>query len=373
MNPGRDIGPSRIHGITAEDLLDAPTFAEVAGTLIEHVDGCVAIAAHNARFDRQFLESEFSHSGHAFPECEFVCTMQLGWGGSLAACCADFGVAFDGEAHHALADARAAARLLVRLLEDNPQAVAPFASAVPIRWPSVPRSTKRPITRDDSRRRRAEPLAYLQRLLARSASLPQPAADSEALLAYTELLDRVLEDRHISADEGDALFDLAEEWGISAAGVRAAHGRYVHQLAIAAAADGVVTDAERRDLELVARLLGVDTQALGSALIQALKGAKTAPVVPPPPMPGESLAGKRVCFTGELLCRYRGQPLTREVAEELATNAGLTVADSVTKKLDLLVVADPHTQSGKAKKARQYGIRVMHEPVFWRAVGVEVT
>jgi DNA polymerase-3 subunit epsilon len=50
----------------------------------------------------------------------------------------------------------------------------------------------------------------------------------------------------------------------------------------------------------------------------------------------------------------------------------LSVVDSVTKRLDLLVVADPKTQSGKAAKARRYGIRVMHEPVFWKALGLEV-
>jgi DNA polymerase-3 subunit epsilon len=52
--------------------------------------------------------------------------------------------------------------------------------------------------------------------------------------------------------------------------------------------------------------------------------------------------------------------------------AGLEVADSVTKKLDILVVADPHTQSGKARKARQYGTRIVHEPVFWQMLGVTV-
>ena len=46
--------------------------------------------------------------------------------------------------------------------------------------------------------------------------------------------------------------------------------------------------------------------------------------------------------------------------------------DWVTKKLDLLVLADPHSQSDKAKKARQYSIRIMHEPAFWKAIGVEV-
>jgi len=64
--------------------------------------------------------------------------------------------------------------------------------------------------------------------------------------------------------------------------------------------------------------------------------------------------------------------ISRDVAEALAAQAGLVVADSVTKKLDLLVLADPLTQSGKAEKARRYGIRIMHEPVFWRAIGVDV-
>ena len=48
------------------------------------------------------------------------------------------------------------------------------------------------------------------------------------------------------------------------------------------------------------------------------------------------------------------------------------VQASVTKKLDLLIVADPDTQSTKARKARQYGIRIVHEPVFWRTLGVAI-
>jgi len=79
-----------------------------------------------------------------------------------------------------------------------------------------------------------------------------------------------------------------------------------------------------------------------------------------------------VCFTGELQCHHDGQVISRELAEELATRAGLVVVESVTKKLDLLVLADPHTQSGKAQKARQYRIRIMHEPVFWKDIGVKV-
>ena len=65
-------------------------------------------------------------------------------------------------------------------------------------------------------------------------------------------------------------------------------------------------------------------------------------------------------------------PIERAQAERLATEAGLAVAPRVTKSLDILVVADPHTLSGKAKKAREYGTRIMAEMAFWSAIGVAV-
>lgn len=50
----------------------------------------------------------------------------------------------------------------------------------------------------------------------------------------------------------------------------------------------------------------------------------------------------------------------------------MVVKKNVTKRLDCLVVADPDSMSGKARKAREYGVRILAEPVFWRAVGVDV-
>jgi DNA polymerase-3 subunit epsilon len=84
------------------------------------------------------------------------------------------------------------------------------------------------------------------------------------------------------------------------------------------------------------------------------------------------LRGKRVCFTGELQARIDGGPVTRAVAQQLAAQAGLVVANSVTKKLDLLVAADPNTLSGKGRKARHYGTRIVAEAAFWRMLGVAV-
>lgn len=374
VNPARDIGPSSIHGLTSEDILNAPAFDEIAALLVDVLAGTIAIAAHNVTFDQQFLESEFSRIDCPLPEYAGLCTMRLAGGGRLIECCGDYGIPFDGEAHHALADARATAQLLATLLAEQPRAVEKLANLSPIQWPSVRRTEKQPITRDESRRRQAEPPTYLQRLLEQKHNCQLLPATDGAVMAYTALLDRVLEDRCIDDSEGDGLLEMATMWGLSGNQVRLAHRDYINQLTLAALADGVITDPERRDLKLVARLLGYDQHRLDEILAEA--AAKLASLS----INGSSakvtdagLAGSRVCFTGEMQCSHQGKVITREHAMELATKAGLEVVDAVNKKLDLLVVTDPLSQSGKAKKARQYNIRIMHEPVFWKALGVEVT
>jgi DNA polymerase III subunit epsilon len=192
-------------------------------------------------------------------------------------------------------------------------------------------------------------------------------------MAYSALLDRVLEDRRVDEFEGNALVETAVKWGLSKDQIRQTHSDYLNRLAIAAVADGIVTDVERWELKLVSRLLGQERDDLDQTLRDAAKKVLEGSVASVPVQASDaSMSGKSVCFTGELRCRHRGQLISRELAEVLAQAAGLTAATSVTKKLDLLVVADSDTQSGKAQKARKYGIRIMHEPVFWNAIGLEV-
>lgn len=99
VNPKRDVGPTRIHGITSADVVRAPTFDGVLGHIAEAIDGCVAIAGHNVRFDRTFVAREFERCSAEFPECWEIDTMRVAGGGSLAACCEEFGVRFDGFDH----------------------------------------------------------------------------------------------------------------------------------------------------------------------------------------------------------------------------------------------------------------------------------
>ena len=238
VNPNRDVGPTRIHGLTTEDVIHAPQFGEIAGLLVEALRGTVAIAGHNVRFDQQFIKSEFDRINVAFPQCETLCTLQMAGGGKLSACCADYGIPLDGEAHHALADARATARLLSVLLTDLPQIVQRLKTRLPIQWPAFAVSGTQPITRDESRRRQGEPPRFLKRLLERVHANTEHYATDGAIMAYAALIDRALEDRNVDDAEADALVESAFRWGLNREQIRFVHDDYINKLAIAAVADG---------------------------------------------------------------------------------------------------------------------------------------
>ena len=73
----------------------------------------------------------------------------------------------------------------------------------------------------------------------------------------------------------------------------------------------------------------------------------------------ENFDGMSVCFSGDINVLINNKNYTRKEIEQLAINSGLELKNGVSKKLDLLVVADTQTQSGKARKARDYGIRII--------------
>jgi DNA polymerase-3 subunit epsilon len=104
-----------------------------------------------------------------------------------------------------------------------------------------------------------------------------------------------------------------------------------------------------------------------AALDEALATSQTRA-----PFQSDNLNSKTVCFTGELVGIVDGNRITRDMAGELAIAAGLELQASVTRHLDILVVADSNTQSGKAKKAREYGVRIMAEATFWKAIHARV-
>ncbi len=64
-----------IHGISARDVADAPTFAEFWPTLWRAVSG--PLVAHNAAFDMSVLRYSLDRAGLAYPETDYFCTLVI--------------------------------------------------------------------------------------------------------------------------------------------------------------------------------------------------------------------------------------------------------------------------------------------------------
>jgi DNA polymerase-3 subunit epsilon len=378
VNPERDLGPTDIHGICARDVLHAPRFSEIVGDVVSFMANAV-IVAHNVRFDAGFLRSECKRAGCDLPDFPTLCTLYLASrlvsslaSRQLSECCKYFGIDI-ANCHSAESDAAACAQLLIHCMALASDCGYEHLSELGCHgtfaehWPQLPRSGKSHC-RLAAQRLKAADSHYLARLVTRLIASKSPDV-SDDMTAYLALLDKALEDRIVTEQESDALFIIATEWGLTGEQVCAAHYTYLGELARAAMLDGTVTDSEHRDLIEVTRLLGFDEKTLNTVLNEA----RAEPVRSERCDDArEDLTGKSVCFTGTLRCKFNGEPISRDMAHQLAADAGMTIAENVTKSLDILVVADPHSMSGKAKKARQYGTRIMADMAFWRALGISV-
>ncbi|HEY1705868.1 MAG TPA: exonuclease domain-containing protein [Trebonia sp.] len=150
------------------------------------------------------------------------------------------------------------------------------------------------------------------------------------------------------------LRELAGALGIGANAVTVAHQMYLGALAIAAWADGVVTNVERTDLTEVARLLGFPASAVDIELAAARDLAPQNKVL----VNGQYLhSGDAVCITGTT-------QTPREKLEARAAEAGLRVTSAVSRKTLLLVAADPDSESAKARRARELDVPIVAEQVF---------
>jgi DNA polymerase III subunit epsilon len=362
VNPQRDIGEVETHGIFASDVRGAPTFADIAPEVAARLGGA-RLAAHNARFDLDFLAVAMTKAGVRWLRPEALCTMvvpnRLGIVKSrrLDSCCAEIGVPYE-HAHTALTDAQASAGILAYTLRKTGGRLPMPEPASD--WPD-PEWAWRPRLRSEPPPPRFD--TTLGQLSDRVGVTAGMEATGDAALAYLAVLDAVLEDRRITDAEVLALADTAAGWGIDAAAAGRLHQAYLTGMWALARADGVVTANELHDLRMLSELLGV-----------SLEEAETiVPVVPIVPIGhGESLVGMSVCFTGGSVVTIHGARLSREEQEYFAEQAGLVIFAGVTKGLDVLVMADPDSQSGKAQKADRYGTRRMAEPAFWRAIGVEI-
>lgn len=361
VDPERDMSAARFNGLSAADVRGAPTFAAIMPDVLGRIGGA-RLAAHNSRFDVNFLQAEVGRAGMTWQGASALCTMsvpyQLGMVTSrrLEDCCEELHIPLPTE-RSAAGNAHASAAILLatlaRMGDVDYFTAAPIAPSWP---PPIPPGAIR--SRTDPRPPRIPTaLGHLASHVEVEATGDMPV---DGALSYLELLDRVLEDRRVTEEEVDALAMIAEEWRLPAGGIRRLHASYLQGVWGLARADGVVTEAEHRDLEILTELLGV-----------SVEDSETEPATPLAAR-REDLRGKAVCFTGESVCTIGGALLSRDDQEALAEEAGLVVKSGVSSKLDVLVLADPDSKSGKSRKADELGVRKIAEPVFWRTLGVQI-
>jgi DNA polymerase III epsilon subunit-like protein len=362
VNPERDLGPTHIHGIKAAEAKAAPIFGDVAGDILEVLDGATCVAGHNVRFDIQFLRSELARLGAELGEVEYLCTYRA-FGQSLEGCCRDLQIEL-GDAHRALVDARATAQLVNILIEDGYCSVDSYKS--PVRWPEIaPRGTHF-VTREKAREVTDVQSGFLSSLQNRlSFELDDmPEKKSE----YLASLSKILEDRVLDESERQFLASQVEELGLAQEQARELHVEFLDSVIASALADRVITDHEMSDLQSVARLLDLDTATLAKrieSLSEKIDESQSTTV-------DDELVGKKVCFSGKIISTLQGEVITKAIAYTLSEKAGLQPAKTFTKQVDILVAADGDTQSGKAKKAAAYGKRIITERAFWPMIGVQV-
>src|SRR5215469_799087 len=126
IDPERDMPPEaeKVHGLSAAFLKGKPKFADstVAEAFVEFV-GDAFLIAHNAGFDRNFVNFELERCGRAgIPEGRWVDTLALaqkrfpGMYNSLDALCKRFNISLaEREKHGALIDAKLLASVYLEL------------------------------------------------------------------------------------------------------------------------------------------------------------------------------------------------------------------------------------------------------------------
>jgi DNA polymerase-3 subunit epsilon len=259
VNPTRKMAATEIHGITEEDVKDAPKFEEVAGELLRSLYDCV-LASYNIYFDLGFLQYELGRIG--FPNIPpHLCLMylrpmlSLGNRCCLQKACEEFGFKHP-NAHQSGADVLSSAKLWaiyqkeierrgLRIFGDLTRlkpykfleslVLDPFMPPVAERLPRAARLK--------SRSERPAPIVQAIPVGEKAAALQVDARHS-----YWEALKAVLSDLAVGHEEIKYLENRRNELGLSKEEVRALHARIFADLITKSVEDRVLDDAECRTL-----------------------------------------------------------------------------------------------------------------------------
>ena len=380
INPERDVGPSHIHGISASDVINAPKFDVISKQLIPIIDNSILVS-HNKAFDLGFLTREFQRLDKSFPDFYGICTLNLSKvlfpelpSRKLKILCEYLDILVE-NAHVAYEDCLATSQLFTKMYETycfdygKQNFYESFIVGNKFIAPKkVVLNKKIKFKRSDAKISKQKNDSQIKELLNR---IPDTYKSSEYNISeYLNLLDRILEDRLITKEEITEIESYANIHEISSANLVKIHGEYFRRLVRFYLSDKILSNAEILDLEKVGDLLQINRDEQN--MIIELEKAELDLNKQESSVNLENFKDKSICFTGQLLSKINGVIISRETAHSLALEKGMIVRKGVTKKLDYLIVADPNTQSGKATKARKYGIKILAEPVFWKEIGIKI-
>lgn len=254
VNPRRRMAATEIHGITDEDVSDAPYFEDIAGEFIRSISNCV-LSAYNVYFDMRFLEYELGLTG-AVPSSPHFCLMymrpMLGLGGRcrLEEACQSHGIEHE-TAHVSGQDAQASGRLLVRYLQImKERRISTFRELAALKSYKFTQSFDLPplLDSDQYQLRACGRLKSRCGTAAQTATLPTDPT-RKALGAYWEALKNVLSDLRINDDDLVYITDLRNQLQLKEEQVRGLHARAFASAILQFIDDRWLDDREARKLE----------------------------------------------------------------------------------------------------------------------------
>jgi DNA polymerase III subunit epsilon len=369
VNPCRPVAATEIHGITDNDVVDAPIFAEIADDLVDALADCV-VAAYNVYFDMGFLDFELSQAGY-FDSPPHFCLMYLrpmlalGKRCSLGDACKEYGIS-QNDAHTAFSDTQAAAQLLELYLDEaRAKGVVTFGDLARLRSYKFTQSFEfDPFRTVAGEPREARRTAFISRTASSSRRIdyapvrefPKTSpANVHTLRDYWEALKAALGDLEISDDEFHCLAQKRRSLRIPQEQVRVLHARLFASVLNRFAEDKWLDEHECETLARLYRCLSKLGWAPGESTRQVPRTPlddKVGRIGDTPPSP-RGTKSKQICLTGLFVS-------TRKELSDEAQRHGLRVVNSVTKKLHYLCVGR-NAGPSKLRQAREQGVVVVTE------------
>ena len=257
VNPTRSMAATEIHGITDEDVREAPRFEEIAGELVDALSGSV-VSAYNVYFDIKFLRFELEQAGIDTIPPHF-CLMylrpmlDLGPRCKLEEACRAHGIEYE-QSHIASSDAQASAGLLELYLQNiQEKKIHTFSELARLKsYKFIQSWSNSPLPPPEEFQ-----LPRSGRLWSRTAHVPERQVDptAKAIRSYWDTLKAAVADLIITDEELAHAVSERKRLGLDKEQIRCLHAR-AFQCAIAQFVDDQrVDDEEVRKLRLLHQAL----------------------------------------------------------------------------------------------------------------------